>query len=116
MNATAYSCSIRSAPMAYAIGIQKRSAARIMSVQIRIGRRRSRSTHAPATRPTSSTARLAEMTSTASWSGPAPSTRSATSGSAVRVTTDPSWDTVWPVHSLTKSACFHSDSIGTLAG
>src|SRR5216684_5037641 len=47
---------------------------------------------------------------------PAPSVRSATSRSAVRVTTDPSSDTVCPVHSLRKSECCQSDRSVTSGG
>ncbi len=68
--------------------------ARIASAPINSGLRRSRSTHAPAKSPTSSTARLAATTSMAISKGPAPRTSSATSGTAVRVTTEPSSETV----------------------
>ncbi len=78
------------------------------------GRRRSRSTQAPAKKPTRSTARLAETTSSAISSGPAPSTSSATRGTAVRVTTEPSSDTVWPAQSFMKSACRQSDGVTTI--
>ncbi len=64
------------------------------SVPIRSGLRRSRSTHAPAKNPTRRMARLPATTSSAISIGPAPRTSSATSGTAVRVTTEPSSDTV----------------------
>src|SRR5207245_2045901 len=77
------------------------------------GRRRSRSTHAPATSPTSSTPALVTITRTASSHGPAPRTSSATRGTAVLVTTEPSSDTVWPAQSLTKSRCCQRDRVAT---
>ena len=75
------------------------------------GRRRSRSTHAPARNPTSSTARLADTTISAISVGPAPSTSSATSGTAVRVTTEPTSEIVCPTHSFMKSACRQRDVV-----
>ena len=77
------------------------------------GRRRTRSTHAPANKPTRSTARLDETTMSAIWFGPAPRTRSATSGTAVRVTTDPSSEIVWPTQSFRKSGCRHREGVTT---
>ena len=62
-------------------------------------------------------ARLDATTSSAISLGPAPSTSSATSGTAVRVTTEPSSEIVWPIQSFMKSACRHSDAVtirGTL--
>ena len=58
------------------------------------------------------------MTSTASSQGPAPSTRIATSGTAVRVTTEPSFEMVCPTQSLRKSGCCQSDEarVDTAAG
>jgi hypothetical protein len=41
--------------------------------------------------------------------GPAPRTSNATSGMAVRVTTEPMREIVWPIHSFTKSECPQSD-------
>src|SRR5207249_5277215 len=55
------------------------------------------------------------ITRNPSSNGPAPSTRRATSGRAVRVTTDPSRDTVCPTQSFRKSACCHSDGSDTVA-
>ena len=54
-------------------------------------------------------ARLPATTSSAISVGPAPRTSSASRGTAVRVTTEPSSDTVWPVHSFRKSVCRQSD-------
>src|SRR4029077_15161334 len=105
---------MRSTPAMYASGIEKRTTARMASAQMSNGRRRRRSTHAPAKSPTRSTARLAATIRSAICSGPAPSTRSATSGTAVRVTTDPSSETVWPAHSFLKSALRQSDAFSTL--
>src|SRR5690242_16512426 len=79
---------------------------------MRSGRRASRSTHAPARKPTSRTARLPATTRAAISFGPAPRTRTASSGIAVRVTTDPSSDTVWPAQSFMKSACRQSVVVG----
>src|SRR6202142_320953 len=89
--------------------------ARMASAPMSRGRRRNRSTQAPANNPTRSTARLADTTSSAISNGPAPSTSSATSGTAVRVTTDPSSDTVWPAQSFMKSAWRQSDPVTTAA-
>src|SRR4051794_1495769 len=86
------------------------------SLQIRSGRRGSRSTQAPAKKPTSRTARLADTTRIAISVGPAPSTSRATSGTAVRVTTDPSADTVWPAQSFMNSVWCHSDGVVMRAG
>ena len=93
-NVTRYSCSIRSPPAAYAIGIESSSSDLSASVPIRSGLRRSRSTQAPAKNPTSRIARLPATTSRAISVGPAPRTSNATSGIAVRVTTDPSSEIV----------------------
>src|SRR5439155_5259284 len=62
-------------------------------------------------RPTGSTARLAATMRKAISRGRAPSTSKATKGIAVRVTTEPSSETVWPAHSLAKSGFRHSDSV-----
>ncbi len=77
-----------------AIGIDPRSAARPRSAQIRIGRRRRRSTQAPATSPTirpamSSAERSAEISS-----GPASRMRIAANGRAVLVISEPKMETV----------------------
>src|SRR4051794_25292936 len=89
------------------------STARSRSAMISTGRRRIRSTHAPAKSPTSRTARLCATMTSAISSGPASNNRIATSGTAVRVTTEPSEDTVCPVHSFMKSECRQSDSVVT---
>ena len=115
-NIATYSWAMVRAPATNATGIDRRIAARIRSDAMSNGRRRRRSTHAPATKPTSSTARLTETTSSAISVGPAPRTRSATRGTAVRVTTLPSRDTVWPVHSFMKSAWRHRVGVITVIG
>src|SRR5438132_627794 len=63
----------------------------------------------PATRPTSRTPVDAATTRYAICAAPAPSVSSATSRSAVRVTVEPSSETVWPAQSLRKSAWRQSD-------
>src|SRR4051812_18433560 len=103
---------MRRTPAAYATGIDTSSAARNVSDATRSGLRGRRSTHAPAKNPTRSTARLPATTIKAISVGPAPRTRRATSGTAVRVTTDPSSETVCPVQSLRKSPCRQSDGAG----
>lgn len=67
------------------------------------GRRRSRSTHAPASNPTSSRPTYSRLRSAAISSGPAARTRIAASGSAVRVTYDPTNEIVDAVHRRTNA-------------
>src|SRR5262249_29685791 len=57
-----------------------------------------------------SVARLAATTSSAISNGRAPRTSSATSGIAVRVTTEPRAEIVWPAQSFMKSGCRQSDA------
>ena len=68
-----------------------------------IGRRRSRSTQAPATNPSVSPATSSADRRIATSPAPAPSTRMAANGSAVRVTNDPNIDTVVAAHNRAKS-------------
>src|SRR6478672_2513937 len=107
---------MRRTPATYATGIDSSRSARARSVAIRTGRRDSRSTHAPAKNPTSRVARLAATTRRAISNGPAPSTSRATSGIAVRVTTEPRAEIVWPAQSFMKSEWRHRDSSGISGG
>ena len=61
-NATTYSCSMRSVPANAAAGTESTTNARSTSATIISGRRRDRSTSAPAKSPTSSTAVEADAT------------------------------------------------------
>ena len=70
---------------------------------MRTGRRRRRSTHAPATSPKTSVAPSSSPRSTATSTAPEPSTRIATSGSAIRVTSDPKIEIVAAVQTRTKA-------------
>jgi len=79
------------------------------SLAIMSGRRRERSTKAPAKRPTSRTAVDADATRIPTCSAVAWRVSTAAIGSAVRVTTDPSSDTVCPVQSFMKSTCRHNE-------
>src|SRR6266542_961318 len=106
-NATPYSTSMRSRPSAVAPGTASRISARPTSVQMRIGRRRRRSTHAPATSPTSTGGRYSATRSSPIWPGDAPNIMTAVSGNASGVIWDPSTEMVCPVHSFKKSPCRH---------
>ena len=92
-----------SQPPIAASGMDPSSAARPMSAQIRTGRRRSRSTQAPATNPTSSAATRSSERRTAISIGPARSVSIATNGSAIRVTNDPKTETVAADHTRTNA-------------
>ena len=82
-----------SVPSTNESGIDPSSTARPRSAQMRTGRRRSRSTHAPATSPTKSVGDEVDAAQHATSIGPAPSVRIASSGSAIRVISDPKIDT-----------------------
>ena len=86
-----------------ASGMLPRIAARPRSATIMTGRRRSRSTQAPATSPRVSPAMSSADLIAATSAAPAPSTRIAAKGSAVRVTNDPSWEATVAAQSRTKS-------------
>jgi len=116
MNATTYSCSIRSVPESAAAGIDSRRTARIASAAIISGRRRARSTKAPANRPMRRTAVDADATRMPTCNASACRVMTATIGSAVRVTTEPSSETVCPLQSFMKSACRQSDRAVTSIG
>ena len=88
--------------------------ARPMSAAIMIGRRRSRSTQAPANSPTisaaiCSTPRNAEMSS-----GPASRMRIAAHGSAVRVISDPKIEMV-PAEKTARKLRFRQSEVGAAA-
>ena len=70
---------------------------------MRTGRRRSRSTQAPATRPTTSAAATSMLRRTATSIGPAPSVRIATSGRAMRVMSDPKIEMLAAAQTRTKA-------------
>ncbi len=101
--ATRYTCGSVSHPPAAASGIEPSSAARTRSAQMSTGRRRRRSTHAPATNPTSSAATSSTARSSATSSGPALSVRIATNGRAIRVTNEPNTEIVAALHTRTNA-------------
>jgi hypothetical protein len=107
VNATV-GCSTRSTPSAAAIGIDASAAARAMSAAIMIGRRRSRSTHTPATSPKQIPASTSDAVTNATCSGRACRYRIAVNGNAVRPTSEPNTEIVCPAHSRTKSGCRQS--------
>ena len=67
------------------------------------GRRRRRSTHAPATSPKTSVAISSMLRRIATSTAPEPRTRMAASGSAMRVTSDPKIEIVAALHTRTKA-------------
>ena len=71
------------------------------------GRRRNRSTHAPATSPTTSAAATSMLRRSATSIAPAPSVRIATSGSATRVISEPKIETLAADHTRTKAWLLH---------
>jgi hypothetical protein len=101
--ATATRSSIRSAPSAAATGIVVSRAARAASAAIITGRRRKRSTHAPASRPKSRCGRPAAAASTPKAIGEAPRLKAASSGSATAVNCEPTADVDCATHSRAKS-------------
>src|SRR3954454_9553516 len=76
------------------------------------GRRRSRSTHAPATNPTTSAATSSSERRIATSTGPALSVRMATNGSAILVTNDPNTEIVAADHTRTNAPLRHSVGVG----
>ena len=87
-----------SQPPTAATGMEPSRTARPRSAQIITGRRRSRSTHAPATNPTSRAATRSTARSAAISMGPARRVSIATNGSAMRVTNEPKTETVAALH------------------
>src|ERR1700704_5043223 len=81
--------------------------ARPRSPKIRIGRRRSRSTHTPAGSPIRMNGRNSIVPRRPIWNALARRSRIAVSGSASSVTCEPSWLTVSADHSLMKSRWRH---------
>ena len=78
-------------------------------------RRRIRSTHAPAGRPTSRNGRYSTVTSTPTWNGVASSATIATSGMASRVTCVPIWLMVSATKSRRKSLSRSGSSLMRVA-
>src|SRR5207249_6509643 len=72
-----------------------------------MGRRRSRSTQAPAGRPKRMNGRNSTVPRRPTWKALALSRSTAISGSPSSVTWVPNWLMVSPVHSLRKSGCRH---------
>src|SRR5205823_1792654 len=87
--ATTYNCSMSNTCSSAASGIEARSTARPMSAAIKTGRRRRRSTHAPASRPTTRTGAVLIATSRPICIGVAFSTKTAARGSAVPLAAGP---------------------------
>ena len=83
------SCQYVRTPRANATGTDPSRTARPRSAQMSTGRRRRRSTHAPATSPNTSAAPSSRPRRTAISRAPEPRTRIAASGRAIRVTSDP---------------------------
>ena len=97
-----------SRPSTAVTGIEPSRTARPMSAQIRIGRRSSRSTHAPAKSPTIRPAMSSTDRSAAISPAPASRTRIAANGSAVRVMSDPKIEMVLADQTATKLRSRHS--------
>ena len=104
-----------STPLQYATGTDPRISARPRSPVMSTGRRGSRSTIAPAGSPTRRKGSRSRVTSKPTWNVVAPSSFSATSGMASRVTWVPNRLTVSPTQSLTKSRCFQRERSGRAA-
>jgi hypothetical protein len=80
-----------------------RRRARPRSATIITGRRRSRSTHTPATSPRQTTGTIEAAERSPIAVGPAPRTSRAARGRALPEMPEPSLETVCPTHSLRKS-------------
>ena len=100
---TTSSCQNVRTPRAKASGIEPSRTARPRSAQIRTGRRRRRSTQAPATRPKTSVAISSTARRSATSIAPEPRTRMAANGSASRVTSDPKIEIVAALQTRTKA-------------
>ncbi len=107
-NVTAYRCASFSTPASAAIGIVASSIAWPRSVAIRIGRRRSRSTHTPTNSTVRIPAPMPAERSSAIWNGAASSVRIAANGIATPLISDPKSETVSPLQSFRKSRLRHS--------
>src|SRR4029079_5356836 len=101
--ATTINWPIDSQPPIAATGIEPRQTARPRSATIITGRRRSRSTHAPATRPIATPPTISNARMAATSPGPAPRTRIAANGNAARVTSEPKIETVAALKTRTKT-------------
>ena len=99
---TTRSCGKVRTSSANATGIDARRTARPRSAQMSTGRRRSRSTQAPATRPKMSAATSSAPRSRATSMAPDPSTRIAANGSANRVISEPKIEIDAAVQTRTK--------------
>src|SRR6185503_474346 len=95
-----------------ATGIEARRIARPRSAAIMIGRRRRRSTHAPANSPTMSAATCSTPRSAEMSSAPASRTRIAAHGSAVRVMSEPKIEIVAADQTVTKLRLLQSEADG----
>jgi hypothetical protein len=93
-----------SQPASAATGIDPRRIARPKSAATSTGRRRRRSTQAPASSPNVSPATISADRKPVTSSGPAPRTRIATYGRASRVMSEPKIETVAAVHMRTNAA------------
>ncbi len=109
--ATARSCHRASVPNMNEMGITLSTAARPRSAQINTGRRRSRSTHAPATSPTMSAATRSMLRRTATSIGPASRVRMATRGRAIRVISEPKIEMLAAVQTRTKALLLQSGDV-----
>ena len=101
---TAQSCTIVSAANIAAIGIVHKTRKRPMSVPIRIGRRRMRSTQTPANRPSTRVGTIRAADRMPIWKGVALSAMTAAKPIATSPIRVPNIETVSPVHSFMKSA------------
>jgi hypothetical protein len=86
------------------IGIVNSRTARPRSAQTMTGRRRSRSTQAPTTRPNRSAASRSIERTSATSNAPAPRTRMATNGKAIRVMSEPKIEIVAADQTRTNAA------------
>ncbi len=109
---TMNTCGSVSQPPIAATGMLPSSTARPRSAQMRTGRRRRRSTQAPAANPTSSAATRSRLRSTATSIGPAWSVRMATNGSAIRVTKLPNTEIVAAAHTRMNAPLRHRPGVG----
>src|SRR6266487_588369 len=105
--ATIYSCPRCRVPNSVASGIEPSRTARPISTTIKIGRRRKRSTHTPATNPNTNTAAPSSALKMPICVGVAASTKTAVSGKAIPVIPLPKLEIVCPTHNFTKSPLSH---------
>ena len=108
-NATMYSCQIVKEPATKATGIESRTTPRPMSAATSTGRRRTRSSQAPAGRVKSRNGIISTAVKSETWKTFAPSIVSAMKGTAKSVTWLPNMETVAADQIFTKSRCRKSD-------